>query len=467
MFLLNITEFAGRLHPLLVHLPIGILLLGVLLHWLSVRRSELIPAVKIVLWLGTLGSILSCVSGWLLAAGGDYESATLDQHRWMGIAVAIAAGIYYYIFKTKFSARSLLRGKMGISLVVIALVGFTGHLGGTLTHGEGYLLSVWDSEAVLVSKKEITDVQQAIVYEDIIAPLLAQKCYSCHGTSKQRGKLRLDSYEMIKKGGEEGNTLLPGSPEASNLFSRLVLDESDKKRMPPKGRSPLSKNEIALIHWWIASGATVDKPTKDLEQTAEIKLLLATLEKSQSEAIAIVPVEPIEPASPEAIASLEVLGATVTTVATNSNYLSVNFLGLSSVTDEQALLLEPLAEHVVWLKMGGTNISDKGLTSISQLKKLTRLHINNLAITDEGIRELAGLQQLQYLNLTGTKITTSGLESLASIPGLQSLFIYKTGVNAVEEIEKLKVLFPATYIDAGGYIVPTLPTDTIVVTKGQ
>ncbi|MGN6495390.1 MAG: c-type cytochrome domain-containing protein, partial [Agriterribacter sp.] len=75
MTLLSISGFLGRFHPVLVHLPIGILLLGVLMHWLSRKEQfqNLRPAIGITLLLGALGAILSCISGWLLAEGGEYE----------------------------------------------------------------------------------------------------------------------------------------------------------------------------------------------------------------------------------------------------------------------------------------------------------------------------------------------------------------------------------------------------------
>ncbi len=472
MYLLQIAEFSGRLHPLLVHLPIGILLLGILLHWLSLRPacSNLLPAVKITLLLGAVGALLSCISGWLLAAGGDYEGAALERHRWMGVSVAVASFGYYFLFITPSGFKGLFSGKLALSLILAVLLSLTGHLGGTLTHGEEYLAMAWNAnETRKPEKKLITDVQQAMVYEDIIAPVLAQKCYSCHGSSKQRGKLRLDAYNMIVKGGEEGNTLVAGNAEASNLFARLVLDAADKKRMPPKGKTQLTENEITLIHWWIQSGAVSGKQVNSLEQPEEIIPVLTALE-SKGEAVPAVtdiPEDPVEKAPEEAIDRLKATGANVIPVSGSSNYLSVNFLSLRSVTDKEMALLEPLARHIVWLKAGGTSITDEALSVIGKLPVLIRLSINNTQISDNGLASLQQLQHLRYLNLVGTPVSAAGVQALKGLSRLQSMYLYKTNISFPEEMSGLQEAFPGIHIDSGGYIVPVLPTDTMIVTRAR
>ena len=91
MILLSLSGFLGRFHPVVVHLPIGILLLAVLLHWLSRKPqfNNLQPAVSITLLLGALTAILSCISGWLLGvtAGANF---TVGGSFVLGVAGDIA-----------------------------------------------------------------------------------------------------------------------------------------------------------------------------------------------------------------------------------------------------------------------------------------------------------------------------------------------------------------------------------------
>ena len=58
-------------------------------------------------------------------------------------------------------------------------------------------------------------------FEQNVRPLLAESCYSCHATKKQKGGLRLDSLESILKGGESGPAVVPGKPEESLLVAAI------------------------------------------------------------------------------------------------------------------------------------------------------------------------------------------------------------------------------------------------------
>jgi uncharacterized membrane protein len=130
-----LIDFFGRFHPVLVHLPIGFLLLALILQWLSRREKymAILPAIRVAFLLGMISAVLSCLSGWLLSMGGEYDEATLDLHKWFGISVAIFS-LIGYIFSAK--PNSVLKNILSITTVVLIII--TGHLGGTLTHGKGF-----------------------------------------------------------------------------------------------------------------------------------------------------------------------------------------------------------------------------------------------------------------------------------------------------------------------------------------
>lgn len=92
-----------------------------------------------------------------------------------------------------------------------------------------------------------------------IEPILSQHCTRCHGTEKRRGGLKLTSRADALLPADSGAAVLhPGSSAKSELFKRLITDDSDA-RMPPNGPR-LTKNEIAKIQSWIDAG--LDWPTK-------------------------------------------------------------------------------------------------------------------------------------------------------------------------------------------------------------
>jgi hypothetical protein len=91
-----------------------------------------------------------------------------------------------------------------------------------------------------------------------IRPILADKCYSCHGSDAEhrKGGLRLDVREAAIEGGESGEAALtPGKPEASELLRRVESDDPSE-RMPPHGsKKDLTAAEKLALRRWIAAGA--------------------------------------------------------------------------------------------------------------------------------------------------------------------------------------------------------------------
>lgn len=469
MILLSLSGFFGRFHPVLVHLPIGILILGVILHWLSRRPqfANLNQAVGVTLLLGAVSAIFSCISGWLLAEGAEYDEIVLGRHRWMGITVAVIAIVYYVVYTQKFSFRLPTTLPYILSIALLVLITFTGHLGGTLTHGEGYLTQdILEPVEIEEIKKVIPDVQRAMAYNDIVQPVLQNKCYSCHGPSKQKGKLRLDSPEAIAKGGEDGKVLITGKSTESELYKRLILDMLEKKHMPPKGKSQPSEAQIRLIQWWIDAGASFDKPVNALSQDEKIKPLLLALQSDHlvEPAKPQVPETPVAKAPEDALNTLKQMGVTIVPVADGSNYLSANFLGLPGIGDKEIKLLEPLAAQLVWLKLGNTAITDSALYSLAQFPVLIKLSLEYTEISDKGLASLQKLSKLQYLNIVGTNVTAKGLLSLKELPELDAVYLYKTPISGADWLS-LKKAFPKATLDTGGYVLPLLEGDTTLVTQ--
>ncbi len=90
-----------------------------------------------------------------------------------------------------------------------------------------------------------------------VAPVLVSRCASCHGGVKARGDYKLNTFDNLLQPGASGaNVVVPGKPEESELYRRLVSTDP-KERMPP-GDDALSADEIAAVKRWIATGGTFD-----------------------------------------------------------------------------------------------------------------------------------------------------------------------------------------------------------------
>src|SRR6266545_1681002 len=88
-----------------------------------------------------------------------------------------------------------------------------------------------------------------------IKPLLAEKCFTCHGALQQKGGLRLDTVKAILEGGDRRPVIVAGQSGKSRLLER-VLGRGSGKRMPPADEGePLNAQQIALLKRWIDDGA--------------------------------------------------------------------------------------------------------------------------------------------------------------------------------------------------------------------
>ncbi|MFL5789181.1 MAG: c-type cytochrome domain-containing protein [Flavisolibacter sp.] len=462
--LISVSEFIGHFHPVMVHLPIGILLIGLLLQVLSSKEKYRISpeVIKIVLLTGMLTAIISCITGYMLSLSGDYAGDLVAWHMWMGIFVALASMLLCVkVIRQQFDYTHKLA-----SFSLFALILITGHLGGSLTHGSDYLTAGWNnhSDSVIVKQKNIPDIQQASAYTDVIQPIFQTKCYNCHGPRRQKGGLRMDDPAALMKGGKDGEVIKPGNADNSELMKRLLLPAMTDHHMPPKEKPQLTDRQIALIHWWIDQNADFIRKVKDLPQNDNIRQALLTLQSNHLEhkAPSSIPVTAVNRADEKALMALKNIGAVVIPVAQGSNYLSANFVTAYTLTDKDVSLLLPVKKQLVWLKLNDTRITDRSLSIISQCRSLTELNLSNTNITDQGIKQLASLDSLQLLNISGTKVTSASLLQLKNLKKLHSIYLYKSSVKP-SEISTLQKAFPHVTIDTGNYSVPFLPTDTIIL----
>lgn len=455
------NEFIGHLHPVLVHLPIGILMLACAFHIASYHQkfTHFKTVMSVMLFWGMVCAVLSCITGYVLSTSGDYNPTLVGWHKWMGITVASVALILYVLFQ-KIKSQLLLRSISGALLVLIMI---TGHLGGSLTHGSDYL-SLSAAAAPTIKIKPIPNVQQAVTYTDLVQPILQNKCYSCHGEEKQKGKLRLDLQTAMLKGGKNGPALIPGNADNSEMIKRMMLDAGNDNHMPPKEKPQLTDNEIALIHWWINTGADFTKKVNQLKQSNDIKPVLASFQSgaaatAQPARISDIPTQEVKPADGDAIKHLKENGIVILPVSTGNNYLSANFINAGSLTDTVLKNLDKISKQLVWLRMDNPEVTDNTLKHVSKMEQLTRLHLNGTKITDAGLAQLTKLNKLQSLSLVGTAVTAKGVAQLKSLKSLRNIYLYQTQVGKADWA-MLKKTFPKANIDSGNYQVPTFATDT-------
>jgi hypothetical protein len=99
--------------------------------------------------------------------------------------------------------------------------------------------------------------QEAVDFEREIRPLLSDACYTCHGPDegKRKAELRLDVREGAFREHEGRRAVVPGKPDQSELYRRLLTDDADDRMPPAKSGRSLTAKQIDLVRRWIAQGA--------------------------------------------------------------------------------------------------------------------------------------------------------------------------------------------------------------------
>ncbi|HEY1083687.1 MAG TPA: c-type cytochrome domain-containing protein [Prosthecobacter sp.] len=285
---------------------------------------------------------------------------------------------------------------------------------------------------------------KAVVYKDIIAPIMEAKCVSCHGAEKKKGKLQLHDFAAIMKGGSEGDVnVVAGKPDESLLLTRIKLPTDDDEHMPPSDEPQVTKEELALLKWWIASGASDTATVAAAKPTPEVEGALAALLSKglpkAGEAKAVAKEEKPKPKAlseaekkqvAEVSAKIQALNASLMPLALDTEQLRLSVINATDkFGDKELALLEPVAAHVVWVDLARSKVTDASADILAKMPALERLHLENTKVTDAGLAKLAVLQKLEYLNLYNTKITDAGIAKLAGAKGLKKLFVWQTGVT--------------------------------------
>ncbi len=456
----TMMQFIGHFHPLIVHMPIGIMLLGgFLLFYQGPQLNKFDKVISLAFLVGSISATLACFTGWLLAQSGEYDSVLIQKHQWVGIATAaIGWTIYFNKYKKV----------LAISLVVLIII--TGHLGTTLTHGENYLFSSNKEENIeqknIIVAKKIETVLKGkdsikIVsyneYKEEIKPILQVRCYNCHGPLKQKGGLRLDSESFIKKGSKEDIVLVVNNPLKSKMYTNLVLPMEDDKHMPPKGKHQLTNQEITTIKQWIANGASfedkIDTITNSLKESTADSVYLMEINKVKAIGTKLLSV--VKENRPIAInsATIELFknkNILLTSLEEGSNFIVANFINAVPFNSEDIADLKLIKNQLSVLKLSNLPIKDSDIKIISNFKNITRLNLENTAITDESITYLNQLPKLEQLNLYGTNITDESLKQLSMYKNLSVLYLWKTKVTkaGIENFVKIK---PNVKIEMGDF----------------
>jgi uncharacterized membrane protein len=419
-------QFLGHFHPLLVHLPIGTLVLLPLLELAGMTRPALRETADFVLQLTAAACVITLASGFLLAYGGGVMGTIVTRHMYGGIALSIEV-LVCMTLRPDWASGHVQRIYPALLTATLLTLTWTAHQGGSLAYGSDYLSEYMPGplKRLIPFAAAKTDIAYAgSIYMQRIHPIFDAKCVACHGTGKQQAGLRLDFYDYLTSGGKDGAVIVPRNPGASMLLQRVTLPTSDRHFMPAEGRTPLTPVEIADIRTWILAGASPKEASipgisiaagntgPSAQPVGDYSFLvndLRQMEHSQGAKLAAVSAYP-------------------------SDGLVLNTIDVAaSFDDAQLARLERFAPFVVEADLQRTAITDASLDTLSKFTHLRALHMEGTAITGKTLAKLSGLSQLTYLNLSGTKVTADSLTPLKNMPNLRHVYLFETPADGASK----------------------------------
>ncbi|MFM2394726.1 MAG: hypothetical protein RLZZ546_2708, partial [Bacteroidota bacterium] len=256
-------HFLGRLHPMIVHLPIGMFFINFLLYIFQNKfNGESYDSIYyFILSFSNLASLLSSIAGLFLSLNESYDSVALKDHKYLAAIFVSMNYLLYILYK---SSGSILKNNLIYGSLILIIL--TGHFGANISHGKDYLFP---------SKSTSKNMDNGSLYELCIMPVLKQKCYSCHNSEKKKGDLILTDITSIKKGGKEGQIINLSNLLESRLLTYLHLPLNDEKHMPPDGKIQLTNDEKKLLRLWVKSGASFDKKINEYDDSDSIRIISA------------------------------------------------------------------------------------------------------------------------------------------------------------------------------------------------
>lgn len=432
----SLLQFAGRTHPMVLHLPIGIVAAILALEVIALaRREPLARSIRVPLaWLFAASAAASTVSGLLLSNEDGYGGQTLDLHKWLGIAVGIAAALC--IVSLHVQRARVLYGPL--LLACAALLVPAGHFGAAMTHGDGFLTAPFrDRVAVQRDRSGPTGGTFAAdgEYARVIAPIFDRYCVSCHGESTRKGKLALHTPEAIMSGGATGSALEPGDADDSELVFRMRLPIDDDAAMPPKGKPRPADDALAAIIAWINAGAS-------FEGAAESGGGPGAPDPARQSGSTLAP-------PPAAIAALRAAHVHVEVLDPATGALWVSFAAAPGIDDTDARrLLEPVAPMVAELSLARTAIGDPTMDIVAAMPRLRKLSLAHTHCTADALGRLAGLPALEVLSVAGTSIGEPGADALAiGFPALLKVYVWNSGMHSAG-VDRLRAARPTLGIEA-------------------
>ena len=420
-------QWMGKFHPLALHFPIvfGFLISIYFLFFQNRRIST--ATEKLLLAINAIFATVVALFGLLLSLHNGYDAEAILWHKWGGIAVALLSWLFIYFLNLKVIFKKILA-----VFFLIILVGST-HKGAQITHGANALSFPKPANQ---ATENILSADTATVYQLAIAPILNQKCVSCHGIEKTKGDLQLHNPESILNGGESGDVINDGI-----LVKSIHLPQEDKNHMPPDGKLQLTNEEKAILRLWVKTGGNFTLRLNELTDSDSLFLLVNKYQAAVNQ---------------KASLNFNLPGLE----EFNSNYCSVNYLfnGSDEVevnffqginyNRENLKRLEKIKTSIVSLNMQGMPLTKEDLDIVLQFGNLQKVNFNSTSLDIGSLERLKELTKLKSVSICGIDFVEVEFDKFLSGSKFSTVNVWPQKADK-KQLEKIMAKYPDIKIIVG------------------
>lgn len=439
-----VWQATGRMHPLLLHLPIGLIILSFIL-WLFRKHVEAAAFEKmfvLVLHIAAFTAVLTALLGFFLSLEEGYDDVLLPKHKFLGVTTAVFSYLLLLLYR-RAPEKKIIFGA-AITLTLTAVI-FGSHFGSVLTHGEGF---VWQPLQKEETENEII-TDSSTLFAAAVRPVLKTKCFSCHNEKKAKGKLVMTTEEKILAGGKSGPTWKAGDALNSRLIQNINRPEEEKKHMPPKGKPQLSADEMDFLFAWIEAGADMKKRLNEYDDNDTLKILATKFIRHAEEVIEEKQYT-FKAASLSLVQKLSDPFCTVFPLSQNSPALQADFFVREKFDRNKLRELLKVKEQLVSLNLGNMPVSDEDMKTVSSFTNLEKLILNNTAISNKGLEEIRKLKKLQSLSVAGTRVDENIAPLFTQLDSMKVVFTWNSGISAADaaglQKQFKKIIFNSGYV---------------------
>ena len=449
----DILILLGRLHPLIIHLPIGFIVLGLLIEFNKKKLSWSKEGLKFIFFWASLSGLFALLSGFLQYQKEGYLWDSVQGHFIAGIATVILS-LTFYLHLTGNSFLQFL-GRRFFTIGHILLISITGHLGGNITHGEEHLLEPINKlvgispSNKLENIKYYDDYAEDPVFSTLIQPILNDKCVKCHNDNKSKGGLKMHTAEALRMGGRNGSVLNFEAPELSEILIRIRLPSEEKKHMPPRSVKQLAPEEIEVLRRWLSEGISFNQRINEFKLENELMRFFFRTNKP------FYPTENVSSPNPKFIEKIRANNLAITPINKTSPFFAVSAINFETFRDTDLSLFEAIEPNIVSLDLSGSAITDSIFLALKKFSNLTTLKLNNTQITGKELDQIVTLQNLKRLYLINTSFDEKFIETLTTFKTLEKVYLFQEK----RSLTASKSIIPSDMIkifDFGNYTLDNL-----------